>query len=395
MAHCWPIRRRSGRAQRTGRVVTRARRTGALAALALVAALACAPASSPSGAPPSGAAPVAARASTDGGPAAPAAAAASANPAPASFPRPEKEAIELAEAGISSTSLPVHIAIDAGYFQQEGLSVNLSVVSANVAVQGLVSNTIDIYQGGTATVAGRLGGADIFYVASLVDRSSLTLFGERGISSFGDFRGKSIATTGVGAFGEIALIHTARAYGMVPGQDFDIRYHPGTAPAATTFRTGGAQGVIITPPQSTELAHAGYPTVVDYYQQGLKIIGPATAVSRSFLRENPNTVRAFLRGVLAGLRRAVDDREYATAVHGKFAQVDDPRVLAEDYDIGFQLWNRDMTVDPTSITIVLESSPLPNARDANPAEFYDNSVIAEVNASYGAALFPEVFRAGR
>jgi NitT/TauT family transport system substrate-binding protein len=271
----------------------------------------------------------------------------------------------------------------------------MSVVAAPVAVQGLISNTIDIYQGGTATVAGRLGGADIFYVAALVDRSSLTLFGERGLSSFGDFRGRSIATTGVGAFGEIALFHTARAYGMVPGQDFDIRYHPATAAAAATFQTGGAQGAIITPPQSTELAHAGYPVIVDYYKQGLKIIGPATAVSRSYLRENPNTVRAFLRGVLAGLRRAVDDREYATAVHGKFTQVDDPRVLADDYDIGFQLWNRDMTVDPASISIALESSPLPNARDANVAEFYDNSVIAEVNATYGAALFPEVFRAAR
>src|SRR5207249_325099 len=137
------------------------------------------------------------------------------------FPRPEKELIEVAEAGRSATTLPVRIAMDAGYFQQHGLAINLSVVAASVAVQGLVSSTIDVYQGGTATVAGRLAGADLIYVASLVDRSSLTLFGERGLTSFADFRGKSIATTSVGAFGEIALFHTARDYGMVPGQDFD------------------------------------------------------------------------------------------------------------------------------------------------------------------------------
>src|SRR5207253_2304865 len=133
------------------------------------------------------------------------------------------------------------------------------------------------------------------------DRSSLTLFGERGLTSFADFRGKSIATTSVGAFGEIALFHTARDYGMVPGQDFDIRYHQGPAPAATTFRTGSAQGIIITPPQSTELAHDGYPAIIDYYRQGLKIIGPASSVTRAFTREYPNTLRAYLRGVLDGI----------------------------------------------------------------------------------------------
>jgi len=367
----------------------------ALPLLLLLAALACAPgpAAPPSAPLPTSGAPPAA--TSEARPAAPAPAAASAPSAPPVGARPEKETLEVAEAGTSSTNLPLHVAVDAGYFQRHGLSINLSVVAANVAVQGLISNTIDIYQGGTATVGGRLGGADLVYLAALVDRSSLTLFGERGLSTFADFRGKSIATTAVGAFGDIALHHTAREYGMVPGQDFEIRYHPGPAPASATFRTGGTQGVIITPPQSTELAHAGYPAVVDYYQQGLKIIGPATAVTRTFAREHPNTLRAYFRAILDGIRRCIDDRDYAMTVHAKYAQIDDPRVLADDYEVGLRLWNRDMTVDPASIAIVLDSSPLPNARDANLADFYDNSLISEVNATYAAALFPEGLRAGR
>jgi ABC-type nitrate/sulfonate/bicarbonate transport system substrate-binding protein len=271
----------------------------------------------------------------------------------------------------------------------------VSTVAPNVAVQGLVSGTIDIYQGGTAAIAARLGGADIIYVASLVDRSSLTLLGDRGFTSFTDFRGKTVSTGAAGAFGEVVLFHTAREYGMVPQEDFTISYFPSAAATAAAFRSGSAQGTMITPPNSTELIRDGYPVISDYYRQGLKIIGPALAVTRTFARDHPNTLRAYMRALLDGMRRAIDDRALATAVYAKRSGVDDPRLLAEDYELGYRLWNRDMTVDPASISIVLESSPLPNARDADPADFYDNSLIAEINATYAPAVFPEVFRAGR
>ncbi|HZR97194.1 MAG TPA: ABC transporter substrate-binding protein [Chloroflexota bacterium] len=381
-----------------------ARVARALGALTLLAALACAPAPAapPAAAPASAAAPAAVSAPAapaspvpPGAPVAPAAPAAAAVAAPAPGAPPEKATLAVAEAGVSSTGLPLHVANAAGYLQRHGLAVDVSTVAANVAVQGLLSGTIDIYQGGTAAIAARLGGADVIYVGSLVDRSSLTLFGDHGLTSFADFRGKNVATGAIGAFGEIALLHTAREYGLVPHQDFEISYYPSGAATAAAFRSGSAQGAIVTPPSSTELARDGYPVLVDYYRQGLKIIGPALAVTRGFAREHPNTLKAYMRALLDGMRRAVDDRDFAMAVHAQRAQVEDPRVVAEDYELGYRLWNRDMTVDPASITIVLENSPLPNARDANPADFYDNSLIAEINATYAAALFPEAFRATR
>src|SRR5678815_2671910 len=85
---------------------------------------------------------------------------------------------------------------------------------ATVAVQGIISGTIDIYQGGTAAIAASLAGADIIYVAAAVDRNSLILFGQKGITSLENFRGKWIATTFPGAFGEIAIRMTARRNGM-------------------------------------------------------------------------------------------------------------------------------------------------------------------------------------
>jgi NitT/TauT family transport system substrate-binding protein len=324
-------------------------------------------------------------------PAAPGAMAVAAGPTPAPL---EKDTLHVAVAATGSAYTPLQVAIEAGYFRNHGLTVNTSVMAASVAAQALVSGSIDMYQGGAAAIAARLGGSDIIYIAAAVDRSTLVLFGEKGLTQFTDFRGKTIATTSVGAFGEIALHQTAKEYGMVPGQDFALLYHPGPEAALASFLAGAAQGVIITPPQTLEAAERGYPVIIDYYQKGLRIIGPGMAVTRAFAREHPNTLKAYLKGYLDGVKRAYDDPEYAMAVNAKYTRVEDPKLHALDYEIGTRTWNKDLTVDRSAIEVVLQNSPLPNAKEANPDDFYDNSLISEVNTTYAAKLFPEVF-AGR
>src|SRR5947208_7648959 len=138
------------------------------------------------------------------------------------FAQPEKNRLEVATAGSGSTSLPLLVALDGGYFAKHGLSVSVNQAGATVAVQGVISGTIDIYQGGTAAIAANLAGADIIYVAAAVDRNSLIVFGQKGITSLEKLRGKSIATTFPGGFGEIAVRITARKRGMEVGKDLKL-----------------------------------------------------------------------------------------------------------------------------------------------------------------------------
>jgi hypothetical protein len=114
-------------------------------------------------------------------------------------------------------------------------------------------------------------------------------------------------------------------------------------------------------------------------------------VMREFEQARPNTLRAYLRGYLAGLKRTLDDRDYALTVSRKHTRSEDPSFLEMDYELGKRTWNKDMTVNRAAVEVVLQNSPLPNARDANPDDFYDNRLIAEVNATYARQLFPEAF----
>src|SRR5258708_1506321 len=258
-------------------------------------------------------------------------------------PKPEKTRLEVGTAGSGTTSLPLFIALEAGYFAKRGLNVSVNQVGATIAVQGVISGTIDIYQGGIAAIAANLAGADIIYVAAAVDRNSLILFGQKGITSFESLRGKSIATTFPGAFGEIAIRMTARKQGMEVGKDIKLLYHRSPPEALSTFLMGNADGLIITPPQTEVAKQQGYPVIIDYYKEGLKIVGPGTSVTREFLQKYPNTIKAFLMSYLDSVKIAVDDEEFAKKIESKYTKIADQKILSENYQQGLRLWNKDMT----------------------------------------------------
>ncbi len=302
--------------------------------------------------------------------------------------KPEKNRLEVAIAATGPLYLPLFLAADAGYFAKRGLQVNLTVLSATASAQALLSGQVDIYQGGAATIHANVAGSEVIYIASAIDRSTLVLFGQKGISSFEDLKGKSVATTSVGAFGEIAIRKTAKEHGMEIGKDIKLLYHKGPPDALSTFMLNHADGLIVTPPQTEMAKGKGYPVIIDYYQRGLKIIGPGTGVARAFVQKNPNTLKIFLMGYLDGVKRAFDDPATAKRIEAFYTKVTDAKLLEDSYQLGRKVWNKDMTVDPAAIKLVLEQSTVAKAAELDPRRFYDNSLIREVNRDYASKLFP-------
>ena len=302
--------------------------------------------------------------------------------------KPEKSRLEVAIAATGPLYLPVLLANEAGYFNKRGLTVNTTTLSATASAQALLSGQVDIYQGGTSTIHANVGGSDLIYIAASVDRSTLVLFGQKGLTSFEALRGKSVATTSVGAFGEIAMRKTAKERGMEIGKDIKLLYHKGPPDALSTFLVGNADGVIITPPQTDMARSKGFPVIIDFYEKGLKIIGPGTGVARSFAQKHPNTLKIFLMGYLDGVKRSLDDPVYAHKILGQSSKITDAKLLEDSYREGVKVWNKDMSVDPEAIKLVLDQSTVAKAAELDVKRFYDNTLIREVNRDYASKLFP-------
>ena len=302
--------------------------------------------------------------------------------------KPERNRLEVAIAAYGPLYLPLLVAHEAGYFSKRGVNLNITMLSATASAQALLSGTVDIYQGGTATIHANVAGSDLIYIAASVDRSTLVLFGQKGLTTFEGLRGKSVATTSVGAFGEIAMRKSAKERGMEVGKDVKLLYHKGPPEAISTFLLGNADGLIVTPPQSEMARSKGFPVIIDYFEQGFRVIGPGTGLARSFVQKNPNTLKIFLMGYLDGVKRAIDDPAFAMKINSQYTKITDTKLLEDSHQEGVKVWNKDMTVDPAAIKIVLEQSTVPKAAELDLKRFYDNSLIREVNRDYGSKLFP-------
>ena len=301
--------------------------------------------------------------------------------------KPERNRLEVAIAAYGPLYLPLLVAHEAGYFSKRGVNLNITMLSATASAQALLSGTVDIYQGGTATIHANVAGSDLIYIAASVDRSTLVLFGQKGLTTFEGLRGKSVATTSVGAFGEIAMRKSAKERGMEVGKDVKLLYHKGPPEAISTFLLGNADGLIVTPPQSEVARSKGFPVIIDYFEQGFRVIGPGTGLARSFVQKNPKTLKVFLMGYLDGVKRAIDDPAFAMKINSQYIKITDTKLLEESHQEGVKVWNKDMTVDPAAIKVVLEQSTVPKAAELDLKRFYDNSLIREVNRDYGSKLF--------
>jgi len=302
--------------------------------------------------------------------------------------KPEKNVLEVAIAAYGSLYLPLLVAHEAGYFSKRGVNLNISQVSATASAQALISGKVDIYQGGASLIHANVGGSDLIYIAAAVDRSALILFGQKGLTTFESLRGKSVATTSVGAFGEVAIRKTAKERGMDVGKDIKLLYHRGPPEASGTFLSGNADGLIVGPPESERARGKGFPVIIDFYERGLRIVGPGTGVARFFMQKTPKTLKVFLMGYLDGLKRTLDDPAFANKIQAQYTKIPDLKVLEKSYQRDLKVWNKDMTVDPEAIRVVLEQSTIPKASELDPKRFYDNSLVREVNRDYGSKLFP-------
>src|SRR5207245_4418181 len=116
--------------------------------------------------------------------------------------------------------------------------------------------------------------------------------------------------------------------------------------------------------------------------------GPGTGVARPFVQKNPNTLKRFLMGYLDGVKRSIDDPAFAMKINSQYTKITDTKLLEENHQEGIKVWNKDMTVNPEPIKVVLEQATIPKAAELDPTRFYNNTLLEQVNREERSKLFP-------
>lgn len=216
--------------------------------------------------------------------------------------------INLAEVSHTIFYAPQYAAIQNGYFEEEGMEINLILTpGADKVAAALLSKDADIgLSGSEATIYVYNGGEQDYLktFAQLTQKDGSFLVSRTPIENFSleDLRGKTVIGGRRGGMPEMTFEYVLRQNGMDPKTDLTIDTSVEFAAMGGAFIGGDDDFVTLFEPTALEVEQQGYGYVVASIGE-LGGVVPYTSYSAriSFIEENPDLIAGFNRAVQKGL----------------------------------------------------------------------------------------------
>ena len=216
--------------------------------------------------------------------------------------------INLAEVSHTIFYAPQYAAIQNGYFEEEGMEINLILTpGADKVAAALLSKDADIgLSGSEATIYVYNGGEQDYLktFAQFTQKDGSFLVSRTPIENFTleDLRGKTVIGGRRGGMPEMTFEYVLRQNGMDPKTDLTIDTSVEFAAMGGAFIGGDDDFVTLFEPTALEVEQQGYGYVVASIGE-LGGVVPYTSYSAriSFIEENPDLIAGFNRAVQKGL----------------------------------------------------------------------------------------------
>lgn len=288
-------------------------------------------------------------------------------------------AAENVKVGIPSltvTMLPFAVAKEKGYFQQEGLNVELVLMPAALNIKVLLSGDIQYASTVGSAVVAAVRGINTRVVMCFVDRPLLDLVGGPGIHSIPELKGKLVGISSRGGLHDVTMRRILAQSGMEGSQ--------------VTLITVGGQGAMLAALKSGRIA-AGLlnpPHNFLAYREGLKNLGfagnfiriPSTGLVTTveMLERAPEQVRRMIRALTRARAFAKENPPATIAILKRFLMIDDQDLTAKIYEYQKKAETPDGRIDAGLIAETI--------RDARQTEGIDREIPA--NRVFDFSLLP-------
>ena len=307
-----------------------------------------------------------------------------AQPAAAPTAPAPAEKIGVAYSSRSPNQLPLWLAFERGYFAQNGLDVDEIVfLSSTLAGQGLISNSVQFGLMGTEGIDLNLeaGSPVTKYVAGVTPKLVFKVVSQPDIRRVEDLRGKTVAATRQGSVSDFLWRKVLEMNGLQHGRDVDVAYPGSTDGAYTATLAGQIAATAVTTPLDLQAEQQGLRILVDVEKLNIPYLMGGVAVRTELAEARPDVVERYLKAHLQGVAATLNDPEAALPVLGKYMQVEDRELQRAGYETFRPTFTRDQLVPEDAIVATLNESPRPNAKGANPRDFYDNRYLERIKQS--------------
>ena len=300
----------------------------------------------------------------------------SANPASAEKP------VMIGVAGPAVNLIYAYLTQDVGLWRKYGLTARVvlfesSSTLAQVARTGEISFAIN---SGPTTIASRTQGADTIMVAAAVNTLPYSVVAAKGITSWSQLKGKKFGISRFGSGTDTAIRLVTKRFGLDPVKDF-ILLQGGTQPSRLQAIWAGAlDATLVSPPLDLTAKKQGLNILVNIADLGIPYPQLVIETTERFNREQPQTVKNFLKGFIDGIHYAASHKEETKKVITKYLNIADPEILEATHRSFLQVTDYSAHPNLAGIRNAIEevAARVPAAKGKKPEEFVDTRILKEL-----------------
>ena len=240
--------------------------------------------------------------------------------------------VTLNEVAHSVFYVPLYVAIENGYFTEEGLDVTLVTgFGADKTMTALLSGEADIgFMGPESTIYTYQGGMQDYAVnfAQLTQRAGNFIVGRTPDEDFSiaDLKGKEVLGGRAGGMPELVFEYVLKKYGLDPATDVKIDQSIDFGSTAAAFSGGQGEYSVEFEPHATALEQKGDGYVLASLGEESGYV-PYTAFSakKSYMEAYPEVIESFTRALQKGMEfvNTHTPEELAKVIKPQFEEMDE------------------------------------------------------------------------
>lgn len=272
--------------------------------------------------------------------------------------------VQLTEVAHSIFYAPMYVAIEEGYFEEEGIELTLvNGLGADKTMTAVLSGEADIgFMGSEASVYVYNEGAEDYVVnfAQLTQRAGNFLVSREADEDFKitDLKGKTVLGGRKGGMPQMVFEYILKKYGMNPDTDLDIITNIDFGMTAQAFAGGSGEYTVEFEPSATALEKEGNGYVVSSLGVESGYV-PYTAYSakKSYIEDNPEVIEGFVKALQKGMDyvNTHTPEEIAKVIQPQFAETDmDTLVTIVTRYYEQDSWKENLVFEENSFTLLLD-----------------------------------------
>ena len=237
------------------------------------------------------------------------------------------EKITLAEVAHTVFYAPMYVAIEEGYFEEEGIDIDLILTSgADKVTAAVLSGDAQIgFSGSEATIYVYNGGEKDYLktFAQLTQRDGSFIVSRKKIDNFklDDLLGKTVIGGRAGGMPEMTFEYALKQNGIDPRNDLDIDTSVAFPAMGGAFISGQGDFVTLFEPTASQVEKQGYGYVVESVGKlGGNVPYTSFSARISYLKEHEDLIKSFDKAIQKGLDyvHKNSDRDVALSIINQF-----------------------------------------------------------------------------